>query len=575
VTEPAAKAKVTLIAADNYGPALGTRFVSAALRKAGFETTVILARGWIRASVAKGESRAFSAEVHDGLARLAEGSIFVGVSLATPNFHKAREITRELKARLDVPIVWGGSHVIAMPDECLKEADFVCLGEGEKAAVEFANQLQARAQCDTIPGIVCQGGAVTWAQPLGDAEIPTPDWAVDGSHFVATSNEIVQVTTASAALHLSSGERNFEYSCAPTRGCPYKCTYCINARYFDLYEDAKRFRRRHVEDVIDELTWAATHLPGLRSIMFDDDCFMAAPESYIEEFCEKYKARVGLPFVVRGAHARTLTERKLDLLCSAGMVKIRMGIETGSDRIRKLYDRTWETNEHVLSGAELVRRFLEKGTLKWAMYDVIVDNPWEAEEDARATFELVARLPRPFALYVLSLCFYPGTPLHERAKKEGIIRGDALDPAYTHNFFTSSSTPRNTVLNLFNSYDLSPRLQRFLARPGILNAAALKFLVYLSLVFPEISLLTGGRTKYEFLFRAAVAPETIPRVIWDVDRRQRRSRRWRMAVPLRSAFRWCYWRTVGRNAAQSFLLTHQAFGLRRAIHGTVHSQAQR
>ncbi|MCP5004241.1 MAG: B12-binding domain-containing radical SAM protein [Planctomycetes bacterium] len=548
-------AKVTLIAADEYGPALGTRFVSGALRKAGFHTTVILARGFASESCARGESQSFSKEVHGVLAELAKDSLFVGISLATPNFHKALEITRELRSRLDIPIVWGGCHVNAKPDECVQEADFICVGEGEDVAVELATRLQTQSRCDEIPGLISSDGKPSWASPIDATSIPIPDYAIDGSHFIADTENVHPITSETSGYHLS----DFEYYCAPTRGCPYKCTYCINSLYFDAYKGSKRFRRRPVKQIIAELSCAVTKLPDIRRIMLDDDCFMASPKEYIEEFCREYKHHIGLPFVIRGVHPKTLSEKKLHLLCDAGLVKVRMGIQTGSERIRKMYERTWEMNEETLEAASLIDGFIQTGALKWVMYDIIVDNPWETEEDRKATFELIERLPRPFTLYVFSLCFYPGTPLYERAKTAGLISGDVFDPAYVKNIWVTQDTRHNKIFQLFLMYNISSGLQRFLARDGVLNTKLLALLGWLPQLLPEISLITGGRLRYEFNYRMVFAPETLKELLSRVDVEQRQAGIPRLVIWFRAGVRRFYMRWIAPNVLQNFVNSHPQF----------------
>lgn len=46
-------------------------------------------------------------------------------------FKTAKKLTREIHDRHDIPVIWGCAHATILPEECIKEADFVCAGEGE------------------------------------------------------------------------------------------------------------------------------------------------------------------------------------------------------------------------------------------------------------------------------------------------------------------------------------------------------------------------------------------------------------------------------------------------------------
>ena len=52
------------------------------------------------------------------------------------------------------------------------------------------------------------------------------------------------------------------------------------------------------------------------------------------------------------------------------------------------------------------------------MYDVILDNPFENEENKLETIQALMETPKPFYTQFFSLVFYIGTELFDRAKRE-------------------------------------------------------------------------------------------------------------------------------------------------------------
>jgi radical SAM superfamily enzyme YgiQ (UPF0313 family) len=499
------KGKITLIATDEYGPAMGIRFLSAALKQAGYETIVVFAIGSVSQEAALGKVQLFSASVHEQLAQLAQDSLYVGISLITPTFHKAREFTQQLRLRLpQVPILWGGVHANVKPNECLQFADMVCVGEGENLVVELAERLRQHKPYHDIPGIQLPHQPSSSSMTSVDiTHLPRPDYTFDGSHYLAHFQGITPFTTEIYNLMMY-----MDYYVAPTRGCPYKCTYCVHDKYAVLHKQAnvKRFRRRDLTDVIAELEWAKANLP-IQRIMIDDDCFLAIKASELRYFTTAYKQRINLPFVLRGAHPQNVNAEKLQQLCDAGMIKLRIGIQTGSERVRELYDRTWEDNAKIMNMVQLINQFIQQRQLRYVMYDIIVDNPWETDQDKLDTLNLVASLPQPFGIYCFSLTFYPGTGLYERALAEQRIPADSTGEAYWQGYWELDAIPINETLIILKALHLSPRWIRYLAQDRWFANWLRKRLYNFVMRAPEVSLFFKTRQRYEadFLLSSAWA----------------------------------------------------------------------
>lgn len=184
-----------------------------------------------------------------------------------------------------------------------------------------------------------------------------------------------------------------------------------------------RFRKRSISNLIQELIEIKNNLSFIHHITFDDDAFFY-PEKDIRVFSEEYKRHVALPLEIRGATPVTLTRKKLALLVDAGLTGIRMGIETGSERTQKLYNRHY-SNEQVKKAITIINEFKENIPLP--RYDIIINNPWETDEDLIQTLMFLNNIPLPYELNLFSMNFYPGTELYDKAKKEGFITDDLQD----------------------------------------------------------------------------------------------------------------------------------------------------
>jgi len=166
-----------------------------------------------------------------------------------------------------------------------------------------------------------------------------------------------------------------------------------------------------------ELHQVVDRFPFIQGIHFFDDVFTAMPPQDLTTRCRRLKDEIGLPWYAQASPA-LLTREQLEMFIETGLVFIEMGIQTGSERIRRMYKRP-ESNETILRGVRLVHEY--RNRLLKPHYHVILDNPWETRDDVRATLDLLTRVPGRFQLCLASLTFYPGTDLGEKARNEGFL----------------------------------------------------------------------------------------------------------------------------------------------------------
>jgi len=107
------------------------------------------------------------------------------------------------------------------------------------------------------------------------------------------------------------------------------------------------------------------------------------------------------------------------LMVKAGMWRIDVGVESGSDKIkRQIFNRPVD-NEAVLKAANIIN----KHPRVIAYYFFIIGNPYEQRQDLLQTIDILKKLPSPYFLRTYNLVFIPGTHLFNRACRDGIIKG--------------------------------------------------------------------------------------------------------------------------------------------------------
>jgi radical SAM superfamily enzyme YgiQ (UPF0313 family) len=152
----------------------------------------------------------------------------------------------------------------------------------------------------------------------------------------------------------------------------------------------------------------------------------------ITEFAEIWREEVKMPFYVSGLIPNYVREDKIEVLTWAGLDHVRMGIQSGSQRILDFYRRPTPVCK-IEEAVQTLHKF-RKYHLS-PEFDIIVDNPIETRKDVIDTLELLYRLPRPYFLLVYSLRIIPNTELARLFKEQGI---DAAKIDQFYNVLTPS-----------------------------------------------------------------------------------------------------------------------------------------
>ena len=336
----------------------------------------------------------------------------VGISLGCSTFLQlASHITKRIHDQLRMPVLWGGVHPTVCPEQCIAVADAICVGEGEYPMLELMGGLSRGEEVSRIKnlwfrhdGSVIRNEIRNLVEDLDS--LPFPDYANEGKYYI-DGNSIAE----GDPVHTHT----WDYITTTSRGCPNRCAYCGNSTLHELYRGRGRYvRRRSAANVIEELAHAKQSISGVRTVAFLDDLFPTDAQ-WVEEFCTRYRAEIGLPFWCY-FHPRTVNEKTVRLLRSAGLSYADMGVQSGSERVRNSVFFRPDSNQTVVEAVGILNRLRILPRL-----DFILDNPFETEADKQETLSLLLELSRPFELNLFSLINFPGTALTRRALNEGLI----------------------------------------------------------------------------------------------------------------------------------------------------------
>ncbi|MBN2407391.1 MAG: radical SAM protein [Elusimicrobia bacterium] len=384
--------KVALVHArvsNNTVPPLGLLSIAAYLERDGIE-----ARVWDPPLCDNG----FEGEI----ARFAPD--IIGVSVMTAQYARAGQIVKLLKKKIKQAVyVCGGPHVSALPEESLEglDTDIAVIGEGELSMSDICAAHMDNRGWESIEGIAYRrsGGIVKNAPRKLIEEL---------DRLPEARRELLSAPFGWYLIPpgVIRGDFNLNTTTMITsRGCPYNCSFCASKVTFGT-----RYRKRSVGNVVREIRYLVDTY-NVKGIWFLDDIFTCDRE-WVKELCLSL-ARNGLRLKwscqTRVEH---IDRDILGIMKSAGCVQVELGVESGSERILKKYNKD-------LDHGEIKEKFamLKAAGLR-SMANFIIGHPEENEEDIESTFRLALRLNPDYTEF--NLCTpYPGSALYRTARDRG------------------------------------------------------------------------------------------------------------------------------------------------------------
>jgi radical SAM superfamily enzyme YgiQ (UPF0313 family) len=432
-SEPAPKRPGITFIAFYDEVALGIRTLHSVLTREGFPCNLIFFQSWGQPSRYPTENEM---QLLYDLIEKDESMIF-GISFRSIVFHLAKRVTEEIRGIKgdDVKILWGGSHSTILPEECMKHADVVCVGEGEEAIVEFMDAIDFGRDYSDIKNLWVNTESGVKQNPIRPLiqDLDSVPWPVFGDE--GKSAVIVDRVINGDPKYIMSDVAS--YFIISSRGCPFSCDFCCNSALRKIYKGAGAYvRKRSPENVIAELEYAKENL-DLVYVAFMDELF-TMDIKWTREVCSLYSEKINLPFTCE-VHPDTIDEEMAGVLGRAGVCSVVIGVQSGSERTRDEVFNRKVSNKQVLESARLLH---DIGAI--AHYDFILDNPYETKEDLAEAFQLLLELPRPTSLEIFSLRFFPRTNITERALNDGIINEEDIEGvvekpfrSYLHQFHES------------------------------------------------------------------------------------------------------------------------------------------
>ncbi len=369
----------------------------------------------------------------------------IGFSFMTGSCTSAERYARRAREVLPgVPLVAGGVHVTALPEETLARGpyDIGVVGEGEATLPDLLDCLARRGDPADVKGIVFRdaAGAVrrTPARPLIARldDLPFPDWSlVKFREYRLTPIGIM----GSVAVPLIT-----------TRGCPGRCTFCANGAFGSAI-------RAHAPEYMIDMIESIVGAHGIREFLFYDDTFVALRKR-VFDFCEGLaRRRLAISWSCC-ARVDCVTEEMLRAMRAAGCWQIEYGIESGCPEILDSVNKKIRTEQ-----VRDVLRWTRRAGIQ-TRGNFIFGLPGDSVETIRRTIDFACSIDLDYFQQSF-LTPYPGSEIHERALREG-----TFDPDWDRmNNFAINYVPRGMRRDELEALSREA-FRRFYLRPRVVLA---------------------------------------------------------------------------------------------------------
>ena len=340
----------------------------------------------------------------------------IAIETKTPVIKRHWEVINELKKisenEWNLKTVLMGDHVTALPEESMlnSKIDYVLTGgDYDFSLLSLCNHLSNGSKLDAgiwyrENGTIKNSGPFKLSHNLDDS--PAIDRDLTNWHLYSEKNGNFRKTPGTYIMS--------------ARDCWWgKCTFCS---WTTIYP-GDQWRSRSAEQVLDEIGVLIDKYK-VKEIMDDSGTFPTG--DWLHEFCNGmiergYNKRVTLNCNMRFG---VLRQEDWNLMAKAGFRFILFGLESANQATLDRIDKNLKV-ERIIEGV----RMAKKAGLH-PHITVMVGYPWETKEDACRTIDLAKSLFKKGWVDTLQATIvvpYPGTPLFEQCKADGLLLTENWD----------------------------------------------------------------------------------------------------------------------------------------------------
>lgn len=314
---------------------------------------------------------------------LPDGLDLVAISSLSAQINEAYALANRFRAA-GTPVVLGGLHVSSLPDEAVRHADAVVIGEGESVWLEILRD----AEAGTLARFYKADGRFS----LDDSPLP--------------------------AFELLDIDKYNRLTVQASRGCPFRCEFCASSILL-----TSRYKQKPIARVLAEIDCIRALWKRPFIEFADDNAFVN--RKYWKELLPELKRRKIRWFAETDLSVHE-DEELLDLMRAGGCAEVLIGFEspgasglTGIELKHDWKQRHWQEAKHA------VEQIQSHGIRVNGCFILGLDGQGPEVFDEVLEFATETEL---FDVQITVQTPFPGTPLYERLNHDGrLIRKDAWE----------------------------------------------------------------------------------------------------------------------------------------------------
>lgn len=330
----------------------------------------------------------------------AEADVIGFTALGRTMPYVVRVAQRIKRSRPGQTIVLGGPHATIVGEPLLREFDcfdVVVRYEAEPNIVNLIHRLHEGDALDDIPNLVIRKGG-----------------GVESTLRVSQLPQMDSLPRPALDLYPDQRVRAGDMALEAGRGCPFACTFCSTANFFE-----RRYRLKSNDRLIEEMEDARRRY-GVNVFNLNHDLFGLNKKS-LRDFCTRVTGR---SFEWKcSMRPDTLEVEMLHDLAAAGCVDIYFGVETGSKRMQAIVKKKLDLEPTRATVAKVAAAGLTCTT------SFITGFPEELPDDQDATMDMVGDMlaihPHRVRVQLHILSPEPGS---EMAARPQTILFDGIGP---------------------------------------------------------------------------------------------------------------------------------------------------
>jgi radical SAM superfamily enzyme YgiQ (UPF0313 family) len=253
--------------------------------------------------------------------RLAESDLVCFSSLCA-GAEKTYQLADEIRAKLGIPTVIGGTHATYFPESCLEHCDYVVFGEGDETILRLIETLVEGGDLSTVAGIAYRRGSTVYrtSAPASPPQFDTvPNFTlIEGYRRMEWFDKLLQ-------------RRAPWMTAQASRGCHFKCRFCVVNTMFP-----SGYRKRNIESVIRDLRDKRQY--G-RDLLFVDNDFAANRSETKSLLRRVIEEDLDFNILIFARIEIVKDDELLTLMRRAGVTQVYQGYESVQPETLVAYDK--------------------------------------------------------------------------------------------------------------------------------------------------------------------------------------------------------------------------------------------